>query len=57
MLLVDCDPQANATSMFDPEDDVEFDLYDVIAREVLLDKVIRLKRPGSDRGSTLEWRI
>ena len=32
-LLVDCDPQANATSMFDPDDDVEFDLYDVIKHE------------------------
>jgi chromosome partitioning protein len=43
-LLVDCDPQANATSMFDPDDDVEFDLYDVIGREVPLDKVIRPTR-------------
>ena len=43
-LLVDCDPQANSTSMFDPEDDVEFDLYDVIGREVPLDKVIRKTR-------------
>jgi chromosome partitioning protein len=48
-LLVDCDPQANATSMFDPDDDVEFDLYDVVAREVPLDKVIRMTRvPGLD---------
>lgn len=43
-LLVDCDPQANSTSMFDPDDDVEFDLYDVIGREVPLDKVIRQTR-------------
>lgn len=40
-LLVDCDPQANATSMFDPDDDVEFDLYDVIVRDAPLEKVIR----------------
>ena len=46
-LLVDCDPQANATSMFDPEDDVEFDLYDVILGETPHDKVIRPTRvPG-----------
>src|SRR5512142_19765 len=46
-LLVDCDPQANATSMFDPDDDVEFDLYDVIKREVPLPKVLRQTRvPG-----------
>jgi chromosome partitioning protein len=43
-LLVDCDPQANSTSMFDPEDDVEFDLYDVIVGETPLDKVIRKTR-------------
>ncbi len=43
-LLVDCDPQANTTSMFDPDDDVEFDLYDVIKNETPLDKVIRPTR-------------
>src|SRR4051794_29499632 len=43
-LLVDCDPQANATSMFDPDDDVEFDLYDVIRNDADLDKVIRQTR-------------
>jgi chromosome partitioning protein len=48
-LLVDCDPQANSTSMFDPNDDVEFDLYDVIVAEVPLGKVIRETRvPGLD---------
>jgi chromosome partitioning protein len=48
-LLVDCDAQANSTSMFDPDDDVEFDLYDVIVGEVPLDKVIRQTRvPGLD---------
>ena len=29
-LLVDCDPQGNSTSMFDPDDDVEFDIYDLV---------------------------
>jgi chromosome partitioning protein len=43
-LLVDCDPQANATSMFDPDDDVEFDLYDVIKGETPVEKVIRATR-------------
>src|SRR5262245_51167567 len=32
-LLVDCDAQGNSTSMFDPDDDVEFDLYDLIKEE------------------------
>jgi chromosome partitioning protein len=49
VLIVDCDAQANSTSMFDPEDDVEFDLYDVIVGEVDLGKVIRPTRvPGLD---------
>jgi chromosome partitioning protein len=43
-LLVDCDPQANATSMFDPDDDVEFDLYDLIKEGAPLQKVIRPTR-------------
>ncbi|MGD9697296.1 MAG: ParA family protein [Thermoleophilia bacterium] len=43
-LLVDCDPQANSTSMFDPEDDVEFDLYDLIHGDTPLEKVIRPTR-------------
>ncbi|WP_431240926.1 ParA family protein (plasmid) [Mycolicibacterium aichiense] len=43
-LLVDCDPQSNATSMFDPEDDVEFDIYDLIKEDVPFDKVVRRTR-------------
>ena len=43
-LLVDCDPQGNSTSMFDPEDDVEFDIYDLVKDEVPLTKVIRQTR-------------
>jgi len=46
-LLVDCDPQGNSTSMFDPNDDVEFDLYDLIQGEVPLVKVIRQTRIDS----------
>lgn len=40
-LLVDCDPQGNSTSMFDPDDDVEFDIYDLVKDQVPLTKVIR----------------
>jgi chromosome partitioning protein len=40
-LLVDCDPQGNSTSMFDPDDDVEYDLYDLVKDEVPLSKVVR----------------
>lgn len=46
-LLVDCDPQGNATTMFDPDDDVEFDLYDCIKtteEDLPLHKVIRQTR-------------
>ena len=43
-LLVDCDPQANSTSMFDPDDDVEFDLHDLIRGETPIVKVIRATR-------------
>lgn len=43
-LLVDCDPQGNSTSMFDPDDDVEYDIYDLIRDEVPLVKVIRRTR-------------
>ena len=43
-LLVDCDPQGNSTSMFDPDDDVEFDIYDLIKEETPLTKVIRQTR-------------
>ena len=43
-LLVDCDPQGNSTSMFDPDDDVEFDIYDLIKDETPIVKVIRQTR-------------
>src|SRR5258708_27637064 len=43
-LLVDCDPQGNSTSMFDPDDDVEFDIYDLIREEMPITKVIRSTR-------------
>src|SRR3954471_20870895 len=43
-LLVDCDPQGNSTSMFDPEDDVEFDIYDLIREGTPVTKVIRPTR-------------
>ena len=43
-LLVDCDPQGNSTSMYDPDDDVEFDIYDLVKDEVPLTKVIRRTR-------------
>jgi chromosome partitioning protein len=44
ILLVDCDPQGNSTSMFDPDDDVEFDIYDLIGDATPIDKVIRSTR-------------
>ena len=48
-LLVDCDPQGNSTSMFDPDDDVEFDVYDLIKDEAPIHGVIRSTRiPGLD---------
>ncbi|WP_141566580.1 ParA family protein [Pseudonocardia sp. N23] len=43
-LLVDCDPQANATEMFISEDEVEFDLRSIIAERVPVEKVIRETR-------------
>lgn len=43
-LLVDCDAQANSTSMFDPDNDVELDLYDLIAEETPIAQVIRKTR-------------
>jgi chromosome partitioning protein len=43
-LLVDCDPQGNSTSMFDPDDDVEFDVYDLIKEIAPIRKVIRSTR-------------
>jgi chromosome partitioning protein len=44
VLLVDCDPQGNSTSMFDPDDDVEFDLYDLVKEVRPLDAIIRRTR-------------
>ncbi|WP_071288536.1 ParA family protein [Mycolicibacterium llatzerense] len=43
-LLVDCDPQGNSTSMFDPDDDVELDVYDLIREGAPVQKVIRQTR-------------
>lgn len=43
-LLVDCDAQGNSTSMFDPDDDVEFDLYDLIKEETPVTDIIRRTR-------------
>jgi len=43
-LLVDCDPQSNSTSMFDPDDDVELDLFDVIKDRTPVEKAIRRTR-------------
>ncbi len=55
-LLVDCDAQANATSMFDPGDEVEFDLLDIIVGGVEVTKaVITTRVPGLDLlGATLD---
>jgi chromosome partitioning protein len=55
-LLVDCDAQANATSMFDPDDQVEFDLLDVIVNGVEVAKaVVTTRVPGLDLlGSSLD---
>src|SRR5436305_1244786 len=39
-LLVDCDAQANATSMFDPGDEVQFDLLDIIIGGVEASKAV-----------------
>jgi chromosome partitioning protein len=43
-LLVDCDPQGNSTTMFDPDDDVEFDIYDLIREGTSVTQVIRSTR-------------
>lgn len=43
-LLVDCDPQGNSTTMYDPDDDVEFDIYDLIRHGTPIEKVIRTTR-------------
>lgn len=39
-LLVDCDAQANSTSVWLPDDQAEFDLYDVIKEHVDVHKVV-----------------
>jgi chromosome partitioning protein len=44
VLLVDCDPQGNSTSMFDPDDDVEYDIYYLIGDSAPIEKVIRHTR-------------
>lgn len=43
-LLVDCDAQGNSSSMFDPDDDIEYDLYDAIMNNVPIHKVVRATR-------------
>ena len=43
-LLADCDPQANASEMFIPEPEIEFDFRSIIADKVPVDKVIRPTR-------------
>jgi chromosome partitioning protein len=40
-LLVDCDPQANASEMFIAESDIEFDLRSIIVDQVPVDKVVQ----------------
>ena len=42
-MLVDCDPQANATSSLGMvADEVEYSLYDALIDQVPLDRIIRL---------------
>jgi chromosome partitioning protein len=43
-LLADCDPQANASEMFIPEPDIEFDFRSIIADKVPVEKVVRQTR-------------
>src|SRR5947209_16648318 len=43
-LLVDCDAQANTTSMFFNLNDIEIDLYDVVARGIDARKAVRSTR-------------
>jgi chromosome partitioning protein len=43
-LLADCDPQANASEMFIPEPEIEFDLRSIIAERVPVEKVVRTTR-------------
>lgn len=44
VLLADCDPQANASEMFIPEPEIEFDFRSIIAERIPVDKVIRTTR-------------
>jgi chromosome partitioning protein len=39
-LLADCDPQANASEMFIPESEIEFDFRSIIADQVPTEKAI-----------------
>lgn len=43
-LLADCDPQANASEMFVPESEIEFDFRSIIAERVPVEKAIRPTR-------------
>lgn len=43
-LLADCDPQANASEMFIPESEIQFDFRSIIANRVPVEKVIRATR-------------
>jgi chromosome partitioning protein len=43
-LLADCDPQANASEMFVPEPEIEYDFRSIIADRVPVEKVIRQTR-------------
>jgi chromosome partitioning protein len=45
-LLADCDPQANASEMFIPETEIEFDFRSIIADKVPVEKVVRSTRIG-----------
>jgi chromosome partitioning protein len=47
VLLVDCDAQANSTSMFFDEDDIELDLFDVITARQPVERAIRQTRVPS----------
>ena len=42
--MADCDPQANASEMFIPEQEIEFDFRSIIAERVPTDKVVRHTR-------------
>lgn len=43
-LLADCDPQANASEMFIPEPEIQFDFRSIIADRVPVEKVIQSTR-------------